>query len=330
MILAGDVGGTKTVLGLFRRRQGKLESIRERTFLSGKYPSFLSILDAFLEEEKERVEAAAVGVAGPVVNGRTQVVNVRWPVDERTIARRLKLRQAYVINDVEANGWGIPELSRSKVVNLTPGLSGTPGNSALLSAGTGLGMAILFWDGTRFQPSASEGGHAGFAPKSDLEIALLEFLRRRHGRVSVERILAGPGLSATYDFLVDRGWGKASPAIRGRGTGDPNARITEAGLRGTDAVARKTLEMFVSVYGAVAGDLALIARATAGVWIGGGIAPRIVPALRRAGGFMRAFRDKGRLSRFVERIPVRVILEPRTALLGAAACALHRSTQKRG
>jgi glucokinase len=330
VILAGDVGGTKTALALFRRRRGKLEPVRERTFPSRNHPSFLSILDAFLEDERTMVEAAAVGVAGPVVNGRTQVVNLRWPVDARAIARRLGLRQAHVINDVEANAWGIPELPRSKVANLTPGLAGTPGNAALLAAGTGLGMAILFWDGAGFRPSASEGGHASFAPRNDLEIALLEFLRRRHGRASIERVLSGPGLGATYDFLVDRGWAKPTSAVRGRGTGDPNARITEAGLRGTDAVARKALEMFVTVYGAVAGDLALVARATAGIWIGGGIAPRIVPALRRAGGFMRAFRDKGRLSQFVERIPVRVILEPRTALIGAAACAEYRSTKKKG
>ena len=330
MILAGDVGGTKTVLGLFRRRRGKLESVRERTFPSRGYPSFLAVLDAFLEDEERPVEAAGVGVAGPVVHGRTQVVNLRWPVDARAIARRLGLPHAHVMNDVEANAWGIPELPRTKVANLTPGLAGAPGNAALLAAGTGLGMAILFWDGERFRPSASEGGHQGFAPCTDLEIALLEFLRRRHGRVSTERVLAGPGLGAIYEFLVDRGWGKPSAALRVRGSGDPNARIAEAGLRGTDAVARKALEMFVTVYGSVAGDLALVARATAGVWIGGGIVPKILPALRRAGAFVRAFRDKGRLGPFVERIPVRVILEPRTALIGAAACAAHRSVSLPG
>ncbi len=328
MILAGDIGGTKTVLGLFRQRRGRLESVRESTFASQRYRSFLALLDEFLDGETQRVEAAAVGVAGPVVNGRSQVVNVRWPVDARAIARRLRIRQAQVINDVEANAWGIPALTRGKVVNLTPGLAGTPGNAALLSAGTGLGMAILFWDGERFRPSASEGGHASFAPRSDLEIALLEFLRRRHGRVSTERVLSGPGLGAMYDLLVDRG-GKPPTGSRVRSSRDPNARIAEAGLRGTDPVARKALEMFASVYGSVAGDIALLARATAGVWIGGGIAPKILPALRRAGAFVRAFRDKGRLSPFLGRIPVRVILEPRTALLGAAACAAHGSVSRK-
>jgi glucokinase len=263
------------------------------------------------------------------VNGRSHVVNVRWPVDARSIARRLRIRHAHVINDVEANAWGIPELPRGKVASLTPGLPGVEGNAALLAAGTGLGMAILFWDGKRYRPSASEGGHQSFAPRTDLEIALLEFLRRRHGRVSIERVLSGPGLGAIYDFLVDRG-GKPPSGSRHRGSRDPNARIAEAGLAGTDPVARKALEMFVGLYGAVAGDLALAARATAGVWIGGGIAPKILPALRRAGTFLRAFRDKGRLSPLLGRIPIRVILEPRTALIGAAACAAHRSVTPPG
>jgi len=329
MILAGDIGGTKTVLGLFRQRRGKLESIRESSYASKRFPSFLAILGEFLDDDERRIEAASVGVAGPVVNGRSQVVNLPWPVDARTIARRLALDHAHVINDVEANAWGIPEISRSKVVNLTPGLAGAPGHAALLSAGTGLGMAILWWDGERYRPSASEGGHQSFAPRTDLEIALLEFLRRRHGRVSIERVLAGPGLGAIYEFLVDRE-GKPPAGVRARRSGDPNARIAEAGLAGTDPVARKALEIFVTVYGSVAGDLALAAHATAGVWIGGGIAPKILPAIRRAGAFVRAFRDKGRLAPFVGRIPVRVILEPRTALIGAAACAVHRPVPLHG
>jgi glucokinase len=330
VILGGDVGGTKTVLALFRRRRGRLEAVKERTFPSRSARSFLALLDEFLDDDDGPIVAAGVGVAGPVVHGRSQVVNVRWPVDARAIARRLRIRHAHVINDLEATAWGIPELSRSRVANLTPGLAGTPGNAALIAAGTGLGMAILFWDGERFRPSASEGGHQGFGPRDDLEIALLEWLRRKHGRASVERVVSGPGLGAIYEYLVDRGWAKPSPAMRARKSGDPNARITQAALAGTDAVARKALEMFVTAYGAAAGDLALVARASAGVWVGGGIAPKILPALRRSGAFVRAFRDKGRLSRFVERIPIRVILEPRTALLGAAACAAHRTVRLPG
>jgi glucokinase len=267
MILAGDIGGTKTVLGLFRPGRERLESVREATFPSQRYPSFLALLDEFLGDERPRVAAAAVGVAGPVVRGRSHVVNVPWPVDARVIARRLRIRHAQVVNDVEATAWGIPALARSKSVSLTPGLTGAEGNAALLAAGTGLGMAILHWDGRRFRPSASEGGHQSFAPRTDLEIGLLEFLRRRHGRVSIERVVSGPGLGAIYDFLVDRGGRPAS--TRSRGTRDPNARIAEAGLSGADPVARKALEMFAALFGAVAGDLALAARATAGVWIGG-------------------------------------------------------------
>jgi len=322
MILAGDVGGTKTLLGLFRRIDGKLTAIREASFPSGAYPSLDAIVLEFLSGGGQKVDRCAVGVAGPVVGGRSHVVNLRWPVDARRLARALGLSRAAVINDLEATAWGIPELDSRKLSNLTPGIRARPGNAALIAAGTGLGMALLVRDGERFLQQASEGGHQGFAPRDDLEIELLQFMRRRIGRVSVERIVAGPGFSAIYQFLVESGRGKESARMSERiaEADDPNAAITEAALAGEDPVAKRTLDLFVSLYGAAAGNLALVTKADGGVFVGGGIAPKILSRLRE-GEFIRAFRDKGRLQPLLERIPVRVITEPRTALIGAAACA---------
>ncbi len=322
MILAADVGGTKTLVGLFIAERGRLRSVRERVYASQESSSLEAILRGFLADHKKvKVTRCSVGVAGPVVRGRSQVVNLRWPVDGRRLAKALRLRRIHVLNDLEATGWGIGQLTPRQLVNLTPGLRGEPGNAALIAAGTGLGMALLFWDGRCHHPSASEGGHQGFPPRDDLEVELLRFLARRHGRVSLERVVAGPAFRAIFDFLVETGRGTVSPDLERRmRSEDPNAVVSSAGVTGEDKTAERAVDLFVSLYGAAAGDLALVARATAGVFVGGGIAPRILPKLR-GGAFLDAFRAKGRLRPLVEKIPVRVILEPRTALLGAAACA---------
>jgi len=324
VILAADVGGTSTRLGLFRQVGGKLRTEREAQFDSREADSFEAIVDAFLAAGKQRIHRCALGVAGPIVGERSEIVNLPWRVDVRRVGRRVGLDRVILLNDLEATGWGIPHLGPRHSVSLTPGLRGRPGNAALIAAGTGLGTAILFWDGKRFRPSAGEGGHQSFAPTDDLGVALLRFLRRRHGRVSWERVVAGPGLTAIYEFFVENRWGEKTREMRRRldGADDPNLVIGEAGLRGDDWLAQRALDMFVSLYGAVAGDLALVANASAGVWVAGGIAPRILPRLR-SGGFVRAFRDKGRLEPLVTKIPIRVIVEPRAALLGAAARAAH-------
>ena len=332
MILAGDVGGTKTILGLFRREASGPSCVREQVFPSQEAPSLEAIVRQFLARGKQRVERCAVGVAGPVVNGRSQVVNLRWPVDAARLARAIGVAagRVHVLNDLEANAWGVPRLPPRKLLNLTPGLRGSAGNAALISAGTGLGMALLIWDGRGFRPSASEGGHQEFGPRDDLELELARFLRRRHGRVSIERVVSGPGISAIYRFLLEHRR-RDEPAWLGRRLAsgeDPNAVITEAGLAGEDPVARETLQRFVSLYASAAGDLALVCRATAGVYLGGGIAPRLVPLLE-SGEFVQAFRAKGRLTPFLERIPIRVILEPRTALIGAAWRAASEPSVRR-
>jgi glucokinase len=322
MILAGDVGGTKTNLALFKTAGGGLRLAAYGSFPSQEYGSLVEIVGSFMTRRKERVKAAAFGVAGPVVRGRSQVVNLRWPVDSKRLARALGLDEVRLLNDLEATAWGVPELSTRKISSLTPGLRSRPGNGALIAAGTGLGMALMLWDGERFHPCASEGGHQSFGPRNELEDDLLRYMRARHGRVSMERIISGPGFSAIYDFLVESGRNRESARMKRRlaAAADRNQAISEAGMKGVDAVSAKVLKIFISLYGAAAGDLALVARATSGLYVGGGIAPKILDSLRD-GEFVRAFRNKGRLTPVVEKIPVRVILEPRTALFGAAACA---------
>jgi glucokinase len=327
MILAGDIGGTKTLLGLFDPSRRRLAANRIASFPSREFESLEAIFDAFLSGAGSRISACAVGVAGPVVRGRSDVVNLRWPVDGRRLARRLKLERVAVLNDLEATAWGVAGLGPRKVVSLTPRtVRGEPGNGALIAAGTGLGMALLAWDGHRHVPAASEGGHQTFAPRDELEAELAMFLAERHGRASIERVVSGPALHAIYEFLVQSGRARSTRGLRQAliRAADPNAAVAEAGLAGSDPAAQRTLELFVSAYGAAAGDLALVTRATAGVWVAGGIAPRILPRLRGEA-FLGAFRAKGRLTPFMERIPVRVVLEPRTALFGAAACAAHHT-----
>lgn len=322
MILASDVGGTKTLVGLFTKVKGKLRSVREANYSSQEQPSLEAIFDDFLSQGSERVHAVAVGVAGPVVNGKTHIVNLRWPVHERRLARKFGLTRVRVLNDLESTAWGIAELPSSKFANLTPALRPGRGNAALIAAGTGLGMAFLIRQGDRFLPQPSEGGHQEFGPRDDLEIDLLRFLRQRHGRVSTERVVAGPGFSAIYQFLIESGWGKESSKMAKRlaSGDDKNKVISVAGMDGSDRVAEKAVDLFVSLYGSAAGDLALVAKATGGLYVGGGIAPKILPKLR-SGAFVKAFQSKGRLSPVLEKIPVKVILEPRSSLIGAAACA---------
>ena len=301
-----------------------------RVFASQDYPSLPAIVEEFLSGGRQKVHGCAVGVAGPVIDGRSQVVNLRWPVDAARLSRVAGVERALVLNDLEATAWGIPELDADQTVELIPGLMGRPGNAALIAAGTGLGMALLFWDGRQHQAAASEGGHQQFAPRDEMEIELLRFLRRKHARVSAERVVAGPGFSAIYQFLIDSGSYEESPEMTRRlaESDDPNAAISAAGVQGADPAAEKAVDLFVSMYGSAAGDLALVAKATAGLYVGGGIAPKILPKLR-SGAFIQSFRNKGRLSSLIETIPVRVILEPRTALLGAAVCALRTRPKRK-
>jgi glucokinase len=328
MILAGDVGGTKSNLGLFEAVDGKLQLLRSAQYRSPEYPGLGAVIEAFLAAGPPVVggiRAACFGIAGPVVENRVSTPNLAWMVDGAALARDSNLPVVALINDLVATAEGIPELAAGEVAVLQPGVPETPGqegNRALVAAGTGLGTAFIPRIGDRWVPVPSEGGHVDFAPRVEEEIGLLRYLRERFGRVSVERVLSGPGLFNIYMYLRDVMKLPESPQVRERlAAGEDPARVIgECGLAGPAGgcpVCFRALETFVSVYGAVAGNVALLGTATAGVWLGGGIAPKILPRLSD-GLFRESFRAKGRFAAFLERVPVRVILNDRAALLGAA------------
>jgi glucokinase len=323
VILAGDVGGTKTNLSLYDT-DGVVVTRRElRSFPSREYASLEEILGRFLAGTPE-VECVCVGVAGPVVGGRSRVTNLPWVVEREAVRRACGARRAFLINDLQATAYAVPFLSPETVVPLQEGEEDPEGTIAVLAAGTGLGASFLVRDGAGFLPVASEGGHADFAPRGDRQLRLLAFLEGEFGRVSVERAVSGPGLHAVYRFLREsEGWGE-SPGIEARlAEEDPPRVITAEGLAGRSAACREALRIFASLYGAAAGNLALHVFATGGVYLGGGIAPAIRHALSE-GEFLEAFESKGRFRELLRRIPVRVILDDKAALLGAARYALAK------
>jgi len=328
MILAGDIGGTKTILALFTCDGGEIVPVDEQIFPSRSYPGFLQVVDEFLKVGVQHVEplqkafdGACFGVAGPVVNGRSETTNLPWIVDADQIGRQFKISSVALLNDVEATAYGALGLTEKGYGSLNPGQAHAAGNRAVIAAGTGLGEAILFWDGSTHRPSASEGGHSDFAPRNPLEIKLLEYLLKRYTRVSYERVLSGPGLWNIYQFLKEAGHGEEPSWLSERlSKEDPPSVISEAALAGKAELCVKALDLFASVYGAEAGNLALKTLAIGGIYVGGGIAPKILSKLID-GTFMKTFLDKGRFASLMSRIPVRVILDEKTALLGAARYA---------
>ena len=295
-----------------------LELRASRTYPSQQYPGLAEIALAFLEEAPGRLRHACFGIAGPVRGGRVEATNLPWVVDAAALAERLGAPQLVVINDLEANAWGLAALGDGDFAVLQPGHASPTGNAAVISAGTGLGEAGLVWDGRRHRPVASEAGHADWAPQDELQLALWRFLAAEVGHVSIERVLSGPGLHNIYRFLRDD-QGLAEPAWLADAlrTDGPAPVIAQAGLDGRAEICMRALDLFVSIYGAEAGNLGLRMLATAGVFLGGGIAPRILPALQGRR-FLDAFARKGRLQRLLEDVPVRVVLNDRAALLGAA------------
>jgi glucokinase len=329
MILAGDVGGTKVHLALFDFIDGKLKAVRDKQFPAKEYAGLETIVKEFVISEK--VTAACFGVPGPVRDGRLRLTNLPWTLDSRDLARNLKIDHVFLINDLQANGYGIAELGPDQIYTLSEGDARQVGNRALISAGTGLGEAFLIFDGRDYVPYPSEGGHADFAPRNDDEIDMLRFLMQKYsGRVSFERVVSGQGLTNIYEFLRD-GRGMEEPAwLAQRMTvEDPNAVITDLAMKARSEICDRALDMFVSAYGAEAGNLALKILAVGGLYVGGGIAPRILEKLKD-GTFIKAFTDKGRLSQLLVNTPVRVILENRTALIGAAAYAEARAAKLSG
>src|SRR6201994_110280 len=334
MILAGDVGGTKVDLALCKFDNGQLLTVHDHKYHAREFPGLVEIVEAFLVECRQTlgqtvdVLGACFGVPGPVRHGRLKLTNLPWILDAAQLRIDLKIEHVFLINDLEANGYGIAELTPDQILVLSPGDPAAEGNRGLIAAGTGLGEAILVWNGHSYLPMASEGGHSDFAARTEDEIELLRYLRRTlGGRVSSERVVSGLGLANIYAFCRDvkgipePGWLKDRMQQE-----DPNAVIGELGEAGTSDLCVEALDIFVSAYGAEAGNLALKILSTGGMYVGGGIAPKLVKKMQD-GTFMKAFTDKGRLSDLLVQTPVRLILESRAALLGAAAYAEARAAE---
>jgi glucokinase len=334
MILAGDVGGTKVHLALYDFTNGRLHPIRDQKYPAHEFASLDDVVKNFLGADggtSKDIIAACFGCPGPVRDGRLKLTNLPWLLDTRDLVKSLSIPHISLINDLEANGFGIPELAPDKIFTLHPGNPEADGHAGLMAAGTGLGEALLIWEGTKHRPIPSEGGHADFAARSNREIALLEYLRSTlKGRVSWERVVSGLGIKNIYAFLRDvekiaePGWLHDRMLCE-----DPNAVIGQCAEDGSSSLCFETMKMFVGAYGAEAGNIALKVLATGGMYLGGGIAPKILKTLQN-GTFMQAFIDKGRLSPLLESVPVRVILDDTCALLGAAAYAEARASEISG
>ncbi len=321
LILAGDIGGTSTRLAYFDTADGTLVPLVEKRFPSRDAGSLTEIVRRFAAEQGLAAKQACFGIAGPVRQGRVRTPNLPWSVDAAELALTLGLPSVQLVNDIDANACGIGLLGPEDLAVLNQGVPDPAGPIAVVSAGTGLGEAMAYWDGTAHRPLPSEGGHADFGPRNEMETELLLFLRAEHGRVSTERVVSGPGLRNIYRFFRDAQHLPETPAVaEAMRQGDPSAAITRAALSGDCSLCSRVLDLFVSLYGAEAGNVALRSLATGGVYLGGGIAPKIVERLKGPG-FMLAFTAKGRLSPLLERIPVQVILNDRTALLGAGRLA---------
>jgi glucokinase len=328
MILAGDIGGTKSHLALFSESADGLEFVSEQLFHSSQFATAEDLVANFLGHDI-RPTAVALGIPGPVVDGRARATNLPWSVDSRSLQRALHVDPVLLLNDLEATAHGIATLGPKQLCTVNAGIP-KPGNMALIAAGTGLGEAALHWDGKQHWPSPSEGGHSDFAPRNGLEIELLEWLIAEFGHVSWERVLSGPGLGNLYRFLRDTGKAPESAEVAEKmAASDPNAVIADLGLAGTDPLCTQTLDLFVTLYGSEAGNLALKVLALGGIYIGGGIAPKIAQKFTEPS-FFQAFHDKGRMQELLISMPLHVILDPNTGLYGAAVFALRSRGRVRG
>jgi glucokinase len=324
-ILVGDIGGTNARLAIveWAADPGRLIFVREQTFASREEPSLESVLRKFLAGAAHPISHACMGVAGPVRQGRCEATNLPWIIDAAVLARQLNLARVGLINDLEAQAYGITELEAKDFEVLNAGSVDPLGNCAVIAAGTGLGEVGLFRHGDELRPFASEGGHADFAPRNHLEISLLEYILKHHSRVSAERVVSGRGLVNIYHFLKESGLAEEPAWLAEQmRSGDPPAVISGNALEERSSLCEQALDLFVSLYGAEAGNLALKIMATGGVYLGGGIAPKIITRLREPL-FMNAFTAKGRMKPLMQAMPVRVILNPKTALLGAVRYALQ-------
>lgn len=328
MLLAGDIGGTKTNLGIYSHERGSRRPLAEATFSSARYPSLETLVQEFLKQASVVVDHASFGVAGPVLAGEASITNLPWVIHKKHLKDLLKLKSVHLLNDLEAIACGVPLLEQDDVHTLNKGIPIPQGTIAVIAPGTGLGEAFLVWDGFRYRAHASEGGHCDFGPTSDLEIGLLQYLLERFEHVSYERVCSGKGFFHIYCYLKDSGYAEEPGWLAEQlaAAEDPAPVIVNAALKG-DVPCKLcdiTLTVFTSVLGSEAGNLALKVFSTGGLYLGGGIPPRIVSVLDK-GFFMKRFTGKGRFSKLLSRIPVHVILNPKIALMGAAEQGLTRS-----
>jgi|AP95_1055475.scaffolds.fasta_scaffold25897_2 glucokinase len=329
LTLAGDIGGTKAYLGIFRSDGEGICCLEEGRFPTARYSGVSELLLSFIETSGHRPERVVVGVPGPVRHPPVRPVNLPWTIDPVEIGERLGIADVRLLNDLEATAYGTLVLPPDDLVELNRGIPDDEGNIAVIAAGTGLGEGGLCWTGERFVAIPSEGGHASFAPGTGLESELWTYLFSRFGHVSWERVVSGPGLVHIYDFFKSTGRGQ-EPAWLGRELASGQDRpgvISRAAIRG-DELASLALELFVSLYGAEAGNLALKLMSTGGVFVGGGIAPKIADKLR-LGSFMKGFTEKGRVADILEALPVHIILNDKTGLLGAAYFGVHLGFQEK-
>ncbi|NGX39190.1 MAG: Glucokinase [Chlamydiae bacterium] len=323
VILGGDIGGTKTHLALFEKNE-KRSWVVDAKYKSSDYENLRSIVLGFLAKYSDyEIERACFGIAGPVQDGICKATNLPWIVDAAEVSEATGIPSVSLINDLEANAYGISCLEEEEFFCLNEGKAKI-GNAALIAAGTGLGEAGMFWDGEKIHPFACEGGHCGFAPENSLEIELLIYMFKKYDHVSFERVLSGPALYDLYRFLIDEGHEKELDAVKKAFRERPPPRvITEMGMNKSCPACKRALGLFVSIYGNEAANLALKILAVGGVYLGGGIAPKILGALKE-GDFMKRFVKKGRFSSLLLDIPVKVILNENTAMLGAAYYARNR------
>lgn len=324
MILAADVGGTKTHIALFKEER-PLICTQEKNYVSRNYPSLLSIVEDFLHLYPLAITHACFAIAGPIQENKVRTTNLPWEIDALDFCKKLGIDSVYLLNDLQANAWGIRTLSEDKLYTLHKA-DPIEGNQALISAGTGLGQSGLFWNGASYFPFACEGGHCDFSPRCEREVFLLTYLKKKYGHVSWERVVSGMGILELYEYLLYANKAKSSFVIKE--VKDPVSIIAKKALEKEDPLCVEALHWFVSLYGAESGNVALKFMALSGVYIGGGIAPKILDLLKsetleKVPSFFESFRSKGRMEKLLCNIPIKVILEEKTALLGAAEYVQH-------
>jgi glucokinase len=323
MILAGEIGATGTRLAAFEKEGSRLQLVVEKTYMSQEHSSLSEIIAAFIKAEGIAAHSACFGVAGPVRRGRSKISNLPWVIDSRDLAQQLKLDSVGMINDLEAYAYGIDGLDSKDFVTLNEGSEDAEGNRAVISARTGLGVAGMYWDGFRHHPFACEGGHSDFAPRNALEMELLAYLQKKYGRISYERLLSGPGIKNIYDFLRDARKADEPQWLKDQiaAAPDPPALISQLAQEAKAAICDQTLSIFVSIYGAETGNCALNFLSTGGIFIGGSVAAKNVSKMKDPI-FMESFLDKGRMESLLKEIPVTIVLNDDSGIIGAARYTL--------